>query len=529
MTVPRKIAPDRVAIYIRWSTEDQGQGHTLEIQRDSCKFYCMSQGWAFQEHLVFIDEGYSGGSLDRPAITRLREVVTEGLVDCVVVYRLDRLSRNIKDIINLVLGEWEDTCFVRSTQEPVDTTSDAGRMLLTMLGSFADFERASIKTRTFSGKKKNAQKAKNPGIPYAYGYQRGDQTGVFVVDEAEAQVVRIIFQQYVHGLSCRKIAAMLNENGIRSRAGCKWYDADISRMIRNPIYTGKLVYNRRACHLAKKGLKVKDKDPEDIVSAEGAAPPIIDRTTWDTVQSIRESRPRVDRPGGASAAATTSPHLLTGLLRCRCGHSMVGLCSGGSYMYYSCAAYRAGGPAACPCRPIRQSLLDQEVVAQLTELFPLKEPFSPEILAGFQEEVRRQEMVVAALGARERQLDASLERFKADYRAGRLTGEAFSMFVKDVRHEHGQIERQRATEEARLREVANRRLDLDRMRELYDQLDAWQSLEPPERKQILRLLIDRITAYKDPESRQTTLHIEWALPGPGQDVEKAAAGESAAD
>jgi site-specific DNA recombinase len=115
-----KIASDKVAIYIRWSTEDQGQGHTLEIQRESCRYYCMSQGWVAREDLTFIDDGWSGSNLERPALTRLRDSVKAGQVECAVVYKLDRLSRNIKDIINLVLGEWEEACCVRSTQEPVE-------------------------------------------------------------------------------------------------------------------------------------------------------------------------------------------------------------------------------------------------------------------------------------------------------------------------------------------------------------------------------------------------------------------------
>jgi site-specific DNA recombinase len=119
--MPQVITPDKVAIYIRWSTEDQGQGHTLEIQRESCRYFCLSQGWAPRVEQIYIDEGYSGANLERPALTRLRQAVTARLIDCVVVYKLDRLSRNIKDIINLALDEWEGLCCVRSTQEPVET------------------------------------------------------------------------------------------------------------------------------------------------------------------------------------------------------------------------------------------------------------------------------------------------------------------------------------------------------------------------------------------------------------------------
>ncbi|HWI52739.1 MAG TPA: recombinase family protein, partial [Symbiobacteriaceae bacterium] len=85
----KEIRPDHVAIYIRWSTEDQGEGTTLDVQMDGCKACLGIQGWQFTSDLVFIDDGYSGGSLDRPALTRLRRLVSRGGIDCVVVYKLD--------------------------------------------------------------------------------------------------------------------------------------------------------------------------------------------------------------------------------------------------------------------------------------------------------------------------------------------------------------------------------------------------------------------------------------------------------
>ncbi|HWI66569.1 MAG TPA: recombinase family protein, partial [Symbiobacteriaceae bacterium] len=87
------VDPTKVAIYIRWSTEDQGEGTTLEVQSETCRAYLVSQGWAVNPELIFIDDGYSGGSIERPAMARLRSAVAAGEVHCVVVYKLDRLSR----------------------------------------------------------------------------------------------------------------------------------------------------------------------------------------------------------------------------------------------------------------------------------------------------------------------------------------------------------------------------------------------------------------------------------------------------
>jgi site-specific DNA recombinase len=101
------IDPDKVAIYIRWSTDDQSDGTTLEVQQEGCKHYLLSQGWVVNEDLIFVDDGWSGGNLERPAMTRMRTLVRAGKVDCVVVFKLDRLSRSVIDMVNLVLEEWD--------------------------------------------------------------------------------------------------------------------------------------------------------------------------------------------------------------------------------------------------------------------------------------------------------------------------------------------------------------------------------------------------------------------------------------
>ncbi|HLN60111.1 MAG TPA: recombinase family protein, partial [Symbiobacteriaceae bacterium] len=106
------IDPRKAAIYIRWSTDDQGDGTTLEVQRRNCEMYVQSQGWHINPDLIFVDEGWSGGNLDRPGLNRLRAMVRKGAIDVVVVFKLDRLSRNVLDTVNLVLDEWEGHCYL---------------------------------------------------------------------------------------------------------------------------------------------------------------------------------------------------------------------------------------------------------------------------------------------------------------------------------------------------------------------------------------------------------------------------------
>jgi len=506
----RTIAASKVAIYIRWSTEDQGQGHTLEIQRESCRYYCLSQGWAASDDLTFIDEGYSGSTLERPALGRLRSAVQSAKVDCVVVYKLDRLSRNVRDIINLVLGEWEDTCCVRSTQEPVDTTSDAGKMFFTLLGSFADFERSTIRTRTWSGKRKNAEKGRNPGMVYPFGFQKGG-TGEFALVAEEAAVVQRIFETYLKGASCHAIACDLNETGLRTRSGRLWADAAIARLLRNPLYMGQLVYNRRGYAQSKRTGRVAAKDQADVVTCEGAAPAVIDAETWRQVQRVRADRSRVGR--SVSPRGRTSPYLLSGLLRCGCGHAWVGI-QGGSRgeRFYACAGARAVGPLRCASRSIRASVLDEYVLTRVRESWPLKGPFSADLMDRAQSGLQRAAAFVRSLRQRLNRLEAGLERFKSDYKSGRLSAEAYTELSAECRTERAEALTQVLGAERECEAAAAARMDRPLAQAWHAHLDPWDVLWHSERQQVLRLLVSRIQVSRPKGSAELDLHLAWRLP-----------------
>lgn len=510
----RTISSDKVAIYIRWSTEDQGQGHTLEIQRESCRYYLLSQGWIPQDGLTFIDEGWSGSSLERPALTALRSAVAAGQVECVVVYKLDRLSRNVKDMLNLVLGDWEDVCSVRSTQEPVDTTSDAGRMFFTMLGSFADFERATIKTRTWSGKLKNAQKGRNPGHVYPYGYQRAEEGGGWEVSASEAVVVRRIFASYIRGLSCRAIAAELNDEGFRTRAGVEWSDATIARMLRNPIYCGRLEYNRRDYAGRKKRGRVVLKDASEVIVVQEAVPALVEPSVWEQVERLRGERPRVGR--GVSPRTGSSPFLLSGLLKCPCGHSWVGIYGGpkGERRFYACAGSRTKGFAKCASRSIKMETLDAFVVERVRATWPIKGEFHEEIFSGLAQRLREHEVRVSGLRGRLGSLEGSQERFREDYKAGRITAEIYMELLKDARQEREELTRQLDRAATERREILASQVDLEHAAGWYAKLDAWEALALEERQQVLRMLVERIEVSRTKGSKDASVHIHWKLAGP---------------
>ena len=507
---------DRVAIYIRWSTEDQGEGTTLEVQREACAAYMASQGWQVNPGLLFVDDGVSGGTLDRPALSRLRSTVASGEVDGVVVYKLDRLSRSVVDMVKLVMDEWEGRCFVKSAREPLDTVSHTGRLFFYQLMSFAEWERSVIRERTFAGKLRRAQEGKNPGITAAYGYRLG-AGGLPVVEPAEAAVVQLIFRLYLSGLGCVQIARRLAELGHPSPAGRAWSSGQVSRMLANPAYRGALVYGRQT---TSRGRRCKSERPH--VVREGALPALVDAATFAAVQALKARRPGVGRRQG-SGRSLSSRSLLTGLLRCPCGHAYCGNGGAGArsqYRYYYCAGAQNG---TCDAGRIRQEELDELVAGALLARLGAPAARSRLLAAVAETAAEERREANAALTAARRDLErteANAARLRGLLLEGRLTPEEF----RELRAE---AERQCTACRTRVEAAASRLQRTETgaaaLPEQLDRLGCWDQLTPQEQKQLAGCFIERITAYRSKQTGALTCTIDWRwAPGAATGADSAA-------
>lgn len=216
--------------------------NTLDAQRQLCESFIASQageGWTcLDKH--YDDSGFSGGSLDRPAIGRLREDVAAGEVDIVVVYKIDRLSRSLVDFSRL-LGDFDTkgVSFVSVTQA-FNTTSSMGRLTLNVLLSFAQFERELASERL----RDKAAAMRAQGLwtagqrPFGYRLDRGR----LIVDQDEAETVRFVFRRYIQTRSSRLLAEELNRKGIKNKIGAKFTEATVTKILRNRLYRGDLVH-----------------------------------------------------------------------------------------------------------------------------------------------------------------------------------------------------------------------------------------------------------------------------------------------
>lgn len=226
----------KVALYSRVSTQEQAvNGYSIEEQHERMTKYCEAMGW--EAYKAYTDAGYSGATIERPALQRMIKDVEAGKVDKVLVYKLDRLSRSQLDTLYLIEKIFlaNNVDFV-SMSENFDTATPFGRAMIGILAVFAQLEREQIKERMMMGKEARAKKGLYHGSTYppiGYDYVNGE----LIPLEFEALQIQMIFQMYVNGTSPLKIAEYLNDNGYETRYG-RWNDITIRKILRRKTYIG---------------------------------------------------------------------------------------------------------------------------------------------------------------------------------------------------------------------------------------------------------------------------------------------------
>ncbi len=370
----------RVGLYARVSTERQQERGTISSQLEALRAAAEADGHEVVEE--FVDDGYSGARLDRPALDRLRDAAEAGVLDGVLCLCADRLARAYAYQV-LILEELERFgVSVRFLEGPAHGDDPQATLLVQMQGVIAEYEKAKIAERYRRGKLYRARAGEILFWRISYGYRRvvsGDGGPARVeVFEPEAQVVREIFHGYVErGLSVRQIAFWLRDRGIPSPTGKPiWGTSTIDRLLRNEAYIGTMYYNRyeslegggpRGARNRK--TRQRERPREEWIAI--AVPAIIDRDTFERVKHVTRDNSQWS-PRGAEPGAW----LLRGLVQC--GHCHV-TChcqrmrgrKDTFHRYYHCPNHdvlRAGSnDRRCPERNIRANELDQYVFEQVRQ------------------------------------------------------------------------------------------------------------------------------------------------------------------
>jgi len=225
------------ALYIRVSTQKQAEeGFSLASQRKELDAYCLAMGWVTCDQHVYIDAGISGKSDDRPAFQAMMVSAKAGQVQRIVATRLDRIARNLRDLLNTVYELKKHSCALVIKKEQFDTSTPQGMFVMQMLGAVGELERTMISDRVSSGRVEKATQGGFLGAPEAFGYAYSN--GVFVINEGEASTVRRIFSLFLAGQSLNAIAKHLNSVEAPTKKGGKWYPVTVSKIIANGRYAG---------------------------------------------------------------------------------------------------------------------------------------------------------------------------------------------------------------------------------------------------------------------------------------------------
>lgn len=236
----RKENKMRVGIYTRVSTDEQVDGFSLSAQQSRCEALAVAKGWDVGQ--IYSDLARSGKDLKRPQYEAMIKDLEAGLIQGVIIFKLDRLSRSPKDTYSIIEQFNKSKWALCSVSESLDISSPAGVMLVQVLASFAQYERATIKARMVEGFEEKRKQGGKVGGDEAglFGYKR--EKGVIVIDEAEAQVIRKIFQLRKEGKTQQAIADILkSENAIqrKSKSGKGWTQVQVNRQLqKESIYKG---------------------------------------------------------------------------------------------------------------------------------------------------------------------------------------------------------------------------------------------------------------------------------------------------
>lgn len=254
----------QTAIYCRVSTEEQAtEGFSIHAQKDKLTKYASINDWDIVDY--YVDDGISGKNLtERPEVSRLIEDVNKGKIKNVLIYKLDRLTRSVKDLIYLVELFDKNNCTFNSQTEKIDTSNAVGRMFVKIIGIFAEFERENLAERVTLGYEQKTREGNYTNCNGVFGYDYIVGKGKLKINNNEAEYVRKIYNWYLEGESMLKIAKKLKDLNVPTKRGGNWNQSTIYSILTNPLYIGNVRYGVGR----KNGFEVSGKNMIPIINEE---------------------------------------------------------------------------------------------------------------------------------------------------------------------------------------------------------------------------------------------------------------------
>lgn len=462
----------RAAIYIRVSTEEQAkEGYSIPAQRDRLTQFVLSQGWEIAGY--YVDDGYSAKDMDRPELQRLLQDISSRQIDVVVVYRLDRLTRSVSDLDELLKYFERHKVGIKSATELFDTTSAAGRLFLYMTGVLAQWERENLGERVRMALDRKVMQGEWHGGFAPLGYDVGED-GKLVINEQEAELVRTIYRLYLSGMGDNKICQWLNQQGYPTKVrASRWTQPVVKYILTNPIYIGKMRWNYKV----KKG---------EYLEIDNAAPPIIDKTTFEQVQKLRKAR-HESHPRQA-----TSKYIFSGRLRCaRCGSALTGKTTrikGFTYKHYICPGKKY---KFCNLPRIEEGLLEQTFLQYIDQYIDyLSDEMAIKQVAATTDETQSIQNEIKAIKNELKRIQERKKKWQIAYANEVITLEDLRERTKEDKLMEDELRKQLEELEKRLENTVDTEQLIESLRDFRSN---WELAEPHEKKSLLQILVKTIT------------------------------------
>jgi site-specific DNA recombinase len=500
------------AIYARVSSGKQEQERTIESQVAAIDAFVAEHDWEVLPAHRFIDDGWSGHRLARPALDRLRDAALLQQIDILVLYDADRLARRFVDqqvVLEELKARGVEVHYV--TGSPARTAEE--RMLESMKGVFAEYERTKILDRTRRGWLHRALQGRPPSWsnpPYGYRVVSSgkEQTQIVVVEECEATLVRQIFGLVADdGLSLRAVCARLQGRKLLTRSGKEWMTATLSKMLRNPIYVGRAYHQKYESvepqHRVQPGRyhrNAKSSQRKRPVEQwlEVKVPALVSEATFERASE------RLGANRRRTAGQSHHPYLLRGLLVCSlCGRKMTArtLDAGKSAErgYYSCnlrGRHNALDVRRCEQRMVRGEDIDAAVWADLASWLQEPKQLSAQ-LAAQQEQVRTVADAVDSerkrVGRELQRAEESWKRLLDGYEAGLVSLDEARARQDRIREQRERLEEQREQLGARSAWVGNQQNVVTHLEELRERLARGaERCSWADKRRIVELLVEKV-------------------------------------
>lgn len=496
----------RIAGYVRVSSQRQAtEGDSLVAQQNEIEqeveFRRRREGWQVESLEFYIDAGKSAKNQNRPQLQRLKRDIAAGKVDIVICFKLDRITRSLKDFVDLWALFDEHDVDVISLREKFDTSMPTGEAMVQLIMVFAQLERKMTAERTYSIMKDRVERGLWNG-GHILGYRsKADEPGHLEIDDGAADIVRLIFDSYEELGSAGAVTRLLSDKGIRypryetrsgkQRGGNLFAKQKVTGILRNPVYIGRIRWGEE--------------------EHDGNHPPIISNEQFERVQlqlaQTVKRRMNLRKPKGRH-------YLLSGLLRCSCGAHLVGYSTQGrnrTHYYYRCTRQtHEGGNYSCSAPRVPAEALEDAVIRRIREIgnaLEAREKIVERAVACLDGEADKLDQEADVLRRQQQQTKADISRLIEVLKS--LGAKA----LQSVQDELRRLESEEADIRRRLAQIAKRREPMERIsddakafvRTWGDVGELLDAATHEERLLILRHYIEVIELHEtDPKNKTGT-------------------------